>query len=151
MRPPPIPSAPAYTYPSRATGVKTCAGPLTTSLYRHRNSPVFASTPTRPLLKNCTYCLRPPPCTTTADAYPAWSPPGTADFQMTAPVFLFSATSVASAPPGVTTTTSPSTNGDSEYAQTPGWPPKSLRALLRHRSLPDAASRQTRSPSEPRA
>src|SRR6185503_9393268 len=99
--PPPTPRAPAYTYSPRATGVKTCAGPLTTSLYRQRNSPVLASTPTRPLLRNCTYCLRPPPCMTIADAYPAWSPPGTADFQMSAPVFLFSATSVASAPPGV--------------------------------------------------
>ena len=36
-----------------------------------------------------------------------------ADFQTIAPVFLLSATMVAPAPPGVTTTTSPSTSGDS--------------------------------------
>ena len=42
---------------------------------------------------------------------------------MTAPVFLLRATSVASFPPGVATSTSPSINGDSAYAHVPGMPP----------------------------
>ena len=42
------------------------------------------------------------------------SPPGTADFQMTVPLRLSSATSVASLPPGVQTSTLPSMSGDSE-------------------------------------
>ena len=48
-----------------------------------------------------------------AEAYPAGSPPGITDFQITAPVFLFNAAIVACEPPGVTITTSPSTNVDS--------------------------------------
>ena len=50
---------------------------------------------------------------TTSEAYAARSPPGTAHFQITSPVFLFSATRVASLPPGVQTSTSPSISGDS--------------------------------------
>src|SRR5581483_5823279 len=114
-----------------------------------RNCPVFASTPTMPLFKYCTYCLRPPASTTIGDAYSAESPPGTADFQTTAPVFLLSATSVASAPPGVTTTTSPSTSRSSALAHVPGLPPNSFRRFFCQRSLPPPAPRQTRSPSEP--
>src|SRR5262245_47151421 len=104
-----------------------------------------------PLLKNCTYCFRPPACTTIADAYPAGSPPGIADFQMTAPVFLLSATIVACAPPGVTTTASPSTSGDSAYAQVPGLPPNSVRKCLVQRTCPVFPSTQARSPSLPSA
>src|ERR1700730_13031095 len=85
---------------------------------------------------------------TDAEAEPAGWPPGTTDFQMTAPVFLFSATSVACAPPGVATSTSPSMSGDSAYAQVPGCPPKSRRRFLLHSIFPVAASRDTRSPSE---
>src|SRR5690242_19174955 len=86
-----------------------------------------------------------------ADAYAAASPPGTGDFQITAPVDLFSATMVASLPPGVTTSTSPSMSGDSAYAHTPGFPPKSLRKLFCQTTLPVAISMQARSPSEPSA
>src|SRR3954451_15430646 len=104
------------------------AGPLAVSSNRHRSLPVLASTPTTPLPTNCTYCLTPAASVTTTDAYPAVSPIG--DFQTVSPVFLLRATIVASAPPGVTTTTSPSNSGDSEYAHCPGLPPKSLRRLL---------------------
>src|SRR5512139_340272 len=79
------------------------------------------------------------------------SPPGTADFQISAPFRLLSATIVASLPPGTHTTTSPSTRGDSAYAHVGASPPKSVRRDFCQRTLPVAASRQARSPSDPRA
>src|SRR5438067_911418 len=99
-----------------ATGVGMLAAGSMVLLKRQRNLPVFASTPTTPLPRNCTYSLPPPTSAITTEAYAAASPPGTGDFQITAPVFLFRATSVAVSPPGVQTSTSPSTSGDSEYA-----------------------------------
>ncbi len=48
-----------------------------------------------------------------AEEYAAASPPGAFAFQTSSPVFLFSATRVASLPPGVTITLSPSISGDS--------------------------------------
>ena len=76
---------------------------------------------------------------------------GTFACQIVAPVVLFSATIAASAPPGVTTTRSPSMSGDSANFQSDmTWPPKSRGRFLRQRSLPVAASRHTRSPSVPR-
>jgi hypothetical protein len=83
-----------------------------------------------------------------ADEYPARSPPGTADFQITAPVFLFNATNVACGPPGVTTTTSPSIKGDSEYAQVPGWPPNSFLTFFVQTILPVDTCMHAMSPSE---
>src|SRR5205085_8529670 len=111
-----------------ATGVGMLAGlPCAVFPYRQRNLPDLASTPTRPFCKNCTYCFTPAASTMMIDAYAASSPSGTAHFQMTSPLLLFSATIVASVPPGVQTTASPSTSGDSAYAQLPGAPPKSSR------------------------
>src|SRR5687768_6668132 len=86
-----------------------------------------------------------------AEAYPAASPPGAAGFQTTSPVVLLSATMVASAPPGVQTSTSPSIRGDSAYAHPPGVPPNSVRRLFFQPRFPPPVSRQTRSPSQPSA
>ena len=58
-----------------------------------------------------TYCRTPPPSEMTGEAYPA--PSGPAAFQMVSPVFLLRATIMASLPPGVQTSLSPSTRGDS--------------------------------------
>src|SRR5262245_12039838 len=69
-------------------------------------------------------------------------------FQTTSPVVLLRASMVASAPPGEQMTTSPSTSGDSAYAQVPGLPPNSLRTFFVHTTLPVAASTHAISPSE---
>src|SRR5262245_2138251 len=58
---------------------------------------------------------------------------------------------VASRPPGVQTTLSPSTRGDSEYCQPPEDPLKSLTRSTRHFCLPSARPTQTNSPCWPRA
>src|SRR5205085_1794026 len=55
------------------------------------------------------------------------------------------------APPGVTTTFSPSTKGDSEKPHSGRAAPKSLLKPLRQSSLPAAVSKQTRSPHWPTA
>src|SRR5690349_13370053 len=85
------------------------------------------------------------------DAYAALSASGEANFQTTSPVVFFRATIVASAPPGVHTTTSPSTSGDSAYAQAPVLPPKCCLRFLVQTTLPVFVSRHARSPSDPSA
>src|SRR5262245_4648713 len=85
--------------------------------YSQRNLPVLASTPTTPFRRNVTYCRTPPASIGMMDEYSASPPPGTAHFQTTSPVNLLRAASVASLPPGVQITRSPSTSTDSEKAQ----------------------------------
>src|SRR5579859_7672171 len=70
---------------------------------------------------------------------------------MREPVRLLSATKVASLPPGVQISLSPSSNGDSEYAQMPGLPPKSLCRFLCQTTFAVPRATQAKSPSEPRA
>src|SRR5687768_16448559 len=94
-------------------------GPLVLP-YRHRSLPVFAATPNKPSPVYATYWRTPPAFVATMEEYPALAPPGTAVFHTTSPVFLFSVRRVASVPPGVLTTASPSTSGDSAYAHVPG-------------------------------
>ena len=53
------------------------------------------------------------------DAYPAPLPSATWAFQIGSPVFLSSATTVASLPPGLQMSLSPSMSGDSQYAHVP--------------------------------
>src|SRR5579872_4204969 len=100
-----------------------------------------------------TYCLTPAASEMTVEAYPEPlpAPPGTAHFQMVSPVFLLRATRVASLPPGVQISLSPSTRGDSQYFQLGTDPPKSFVKLFCHSTLPSAASTQTMSPRGPTA
>src|SRR5947209_5447879 len=96
--------------------------------HRHRSLPVDASTPTSALAVSCTYCRWPSKSMAMAEAYAAPGPPrpprgppdpplaeasGTGHFQIVLPVALSRATIVASVPPGVQITLSPSTSGDS--------------------------------------
>src|SRR5438067_11982999 len=101
-----------------------------------------------PAPMSCTYCLTPAASETTIDEYPEPlpAPPGTAHFQIGLPVDLSRATIVAFAPPGVQTSLSPSTRGDSQNFQLGTDPPKSLTKLLCQTFLPSAAFRHTRSP-----
>src|SRR6516162_4764975 len=122
----PLPLRPdVKTQSSWKIGVGIVANGSLVLLYRHRYLPDLASTPTTPLARNCTYCRDPAALTAITEPYPAASPSGTDAFHTVSPVFLLSATSVASLPPGVLTTTSPSINGDSAYAQFPTLPAKS--------------------------
>src|SRR5260370_37319112 len=115
--------------------------------YFHRNRPSSAATPTTPAARSWTYWRMPPTSATTMEEYPAvGSSTGAAHFQMTAPVVLFSATRIASLPPGVHTSFSPSTRGDSVYFPPPHCPPKSREKLLRHWTAPSATLTHTRSP-----
>src|SRR5687767_2728690 len=133
-------------------GVEMLAGlPSAVFSYCHNSLPDLASIPTTALPRNCTYCLTPASSAMMTEEYAASLPSGKAHLQIASPVFLSSATIVASAPPGVHTSASPSTRGDSEYAHSPYAPPKSLLRFLAQRTLPESISRDTRSPSEPRA
>jgi hypothetical protein len=119
--------------------------------------PSDARTPTRPRPTSWTYCFTPPPFEITIEEYPAPSLPlvprsVAAVRQISLPVFLSRATSSAFFAPGVTSSRSPSTSGDSLHVHIDIiWPPKSAGRLLRQRSLPVAASRATRSPAVPSA
>src|SRR5258706_15396254 len=97
---------------------------LATFSYRQSNLPSEARTPTAARLVRVMKCRTSPTCATIGDEYPAPSPIG--DFQTTLPVFLSSATIVASRAPGVTIRFSPSTKGDSLYAQCGIEAPKSF-------------------------
>src|SRR5262245_30580389 len=66
-----------------------------------------------------TYCRTPPAVLTMTDEYPADSPFDDIPFHFTLPVFLSRASIVASRPPGVTISLSPSTSGDSAYPHPP--------------------------------
>src|SRR5262245_20899864 len=121
--------------------------------YRHSTLPVFASTDTTPLRRNVTYCFTPPASSGTIEEYSAESFPSTGAFQSTSPVFLLSATSVASLPPGLQITLSPSTKTDSVYDQlimsVPTLPAKSLARSFVHFTLP-SVPRQHSSPADAR-
>src|SRR5262245_35405977 len=117
---------------------------------RQRNLPSLAATAITPLPRKWTYCLTPPPSATIAEPYAAEPLLSISDCQITSPVFLLRATIAAFGPPGLQMSVSPSIRTDSAKAQLPALPPKSLRRLFLHCSLP-AASRQTRSPSDPSA
>src|SRR5262245_6486490 len=92
--------------------------------YSHRSLPSFARTPIVPASVRFTYCLTLPALQMTTDEYPAFVPPR--QRQTTSPVFLSSATIVASWPPGVQTSQSPSTSGDSVKFHDPARPRKSV-------------------------
>src|SRR5947209_16781938 len=99
--------------PSWKIGVEQLVLPASLS-YFHRNWPSLADTLIISLLMIWTYCFTPPASATMTEEYAESPAPGTSAFQTTSPVFLSSAARAACGPPGVQTTRSPSTNGDSE-------------------------------------
>lgn len=81
-----------------------------------------------------------------SNAQPSLMPPLC---QIFSPVSLFKVTNVPWAPPGVTTTMSPTMSGDSEYPQPGKPPPNPLLRLTCHSVFPVDASRHVTSPLPP--
>src|SRR6056297_763034 len=117
-----------------------------------RIDPLSASIEISLSLKRRRYCLVPLIVVGTVVAYSALPFPTStpATFHSVAPVFLSSATTGESSPPGPMTRRPPSTSGDSANPHPPAFPPKSSTRFFDHSSLPVAASRQASVPFGPR-
>src|SRR5262245_47644952 len=86
---------------------------LATLPYCQRNSPSLAATPITAFRSQVTYMRTPPTSAGMTDAYPAPPASGHLVVQIALPVRLSRAASAAVGPPGVQTSLSPSTSGDS--------------------------------------
>src|SRR5262245_26766775 len=87
--------------------------------YRQSSLPESAANETTLTEVSVTYCLNPPARQGMIDEYPADSPSGVYPRHASFPSFFRRASMVASRPPGVHITFSPSTRGDSKYCQVP--------------------------------